>query len=142
MTFNLGVVIMFVRFSVSDCNQHQKCNHNTNWNKNSKGEQIFPFIYSLQKGKKKQQRVRTERKFPQRLSPYLHTKLGRLEKKEIKNFSFSRSSQRTHFTSPISLIIMHWLHLTFHSQNLISSSPHCLSYNSYGVSLENLILDQ
>ena len=43
---------MFVRFPVSDCNQHQKCNHNTNWNKNRKGKQKFVFIYSLQKEKK------------------------------------------------------------------------------------------
>ena len=30
----------------------------------------------------------------------------------------------------------------FHTQNLISSSPYCLKYNSYDGSLENLELDQ
>ena len=30
----------------------------------------------------------------------------------------------------------------FHSQDLISNSPHCLPYNSYYVSIENLVLDQ
>ena len=30
----------------------------------------------------------------------------------------------------------------FHSLDLISNSPYCLSYNSYDVSLENLVLDQ
>ena len=30
----------------------------------------------------------------------------------------------------------------FHSQNLISNSPYYLPYNSYDVSLENLVLDQ
>ena len=30
----------------------------------------------------------------------------------------------------------------FHSQDLISNSPYYLSYNSYDVSSENLVLDQ
>ena len=30
----------------------------------------------------------------------------------------------------------------FYSLDLISNSPYCLSYNSYDVSLENLVLDQ
>ena len=30
----------------------------------------------------------------------------------------------------------------FHSQHLISNSPYCLSYNSFDVSSENLVLDQ
>ena len=32
--------------------------------------------------------------------------------------------------------------LTLHSQDLLSYSPYYLSHNSYGVSLENLVLDQ
>ena len=32
--------------------------------------------------------------------------------------------------------------LIFNSQYLINNSPHCLLYNSYDVSLENLELDQ
>ena len=31
---------------------------------------------------------------------------------------------------------------TFHSKDLISNSPYCLPYNSYDVSLENLVLKQ
>ena len=31
---------------------------------------------------------------------------------------------------------------TFHSKDLISNSPYCLPYNSYDVSLENLVLEQ
>ena len=30
----------------------------------------------------------------------------------------------------------------FHFKDLITNSPSCLSYNSYDVSLENLVLDQ
>ena len=30
----------------------------------------------------------------------------------------------------------------FHSQDLISNSPYSLPYNSYDVSLENMVLDQ
>ena len=32
--------------------------------------------------------------------------------------------------------------LTLHSQDLLSNSPYYLSNNSYGVSSENLVLDQ
>ena len=31
---------------------------------------------------------------------------------------------------------------TIHSKDLISNSPYCLPYNSYDVSLENLVLEQ
>ena len=31
---------------------------------------------------------------------------------------------------------------TFHSKDLIDNSPYCLPYNSYDVSLENLVLEQ
>ena len=31
---------------------------------------------------------------------------------------------------------------TFHSKDLIGNSPYCLPYNSYDVSLENLVLEQ
>ena len=30
----------------------------------------------------------------------------------------------------------------FHSQDLLSKFPYCLPYNSYDVSLENMVLDQ
>ena len=30
----------------------------------------------------------------------------------------------------------------FHSQDLLSNYPYCLPYNSYDVSLENMVLDQ
>ena len=30
----------------------------------------------------------------------------------------------------------------FHSQDLLSNYPDCLPYNSYHVSLENMVLDQ
>ena len=32
--------------------------------------------------------------------------------------------------------------LAFHSIDLISNSPYCQPYNSYDVSLDNLVLDQ
>ena len=32
--------------------------------------------------------------------------------------------------------------MAFHSQDLISNSPPCLTYNSHDASLENLVLDQ
>ena len=32
--------------------------------------------------------------------------------------------------------------IPFQSQDLISNSPDCPSYNSYDISLENLVLDQ
>ena len=31
---------------------------------------------------------------------------------------------------------------TFHAKDLISNFPYCLPYNSYDVSLENLVLEQ
>ena len=36
----------------------------------------------------------------------------------------------------------HGLNSPFHSQDLISNSPPCLTYNSRDASLENLVLDQ
>ena len=36
----------------------------------------------------------------------------------------------------------HGLNSPFHSQDLISNSPPCLTYNSHDASLENLVLDQ
>ena len=33
-------------------------------------------------------------------------------------------------------------HWPFHSQDLSSNSPYCLSYNSYDTGTDNLVLDQ
>ena len=45
--------------------------------------------------------------------------------------------------SYLGMKVAHFMPLKpFHSQDLITLSPYCLQYNSYGVSLENLVLDQ
>ena len=55
----------------------------------------------------------------------------------------SQSSKSVKSTKISMLHCMHYFILKrINSQNLNRNSPHCLPYNSFDISLENLVLDQ